>query len=324
MAFIQLPGFIVTPPLSDAGEARIRYNDSTKDIEASIDGGAYLPIGDGGVGGGDMFKATYDPTGVNGDAFDMANMVDNIAGAGKLALTNAERLRLVDFGGAGFPGVVPDPGVSTGLFLRDDGTFAAGTGEINLGANVGGGAGEVFRDKTGVTINFKTLVNGAGIGLTNGADTITLTSTISPGPLRYVVGTAIITANALGVTYVSAAGVGTITIPPGVILSSIRINGTAAELAAGTFIVRLVDAGATFNQSEATALYPAIRYIDRAGIIVPGAPSAAAPYPARPIGGGLPTIQCEGLNGTGSAPVNGVDWVVGAMPPSDWTLMVNL
>ena len=32
-----------------------------------------------------------------------------------------------------------------------------GGGETNLGANVGGATGEIFRDKTGVTLNFKTI-----------------------------------------------------------------------------------------------------------------------------------------------------------------------
>lgn len=47
-------------------------------------------------------------------------------------------------------------------------------GETNLGANVGAGVGLVFRDKTGVTLNFKTLIAGAGITIVNGADDITI------------------------------------------------------------------------------------------------------------------------------------------------------
>ena len=52
-------------------------------------------------------------------------------------------------------------------------TVATG-GEVNLGANVGSGVGLVFRDKTGVTLNFKRLIQGANITLTNGADDITI------------------------------------------------------------------------------------------------------------------------------------------------------
>ena len=57
------------------------------------------------------------------------------------------------------------------------GSFVGGSGEANLGANVGSATGEVFRDKTDVTLNFKTFVGGTDISITNGADTITIDST---------------------------------------------------------------------------------------------------------------------------------------------------
>jgi len=47
-----------------------------------------------------------------------------------------------------------------------------GGGEANTGANVGGATGEVFRNKTGVTLNFKTISGSGGIVITNNADTI--------------------------------------------------------------------------------------------------------------------------------------------------------
>jgi hypothetical protein len=46
-------------------------------------------------------------------------------------------------------------------------------GEKNLGANVGAGLGW-FRDKTGITLNFRTAVQGASMLLTGAADTITV------------------------------------------------------------------------------------------------------------------------------------------------------
>lgn len=55
--------------------------------------------------------------------------------------------------------------------------FVSGTGEDNTGANVGVGTGNVFRDKTGVTLNFKTLIGGTNIVVTDNADDITLSST---------------------------------------------------------------------------------------------------------------------------------------------------
>jgi len=61
--------------------------------------------------------------------------------------------------------------------------FPAAGGEVNLGANVGAGTGLVFRDKTGVTLNFKSLLAGAGITITNNADDITITATGGGGGL---------------------------------------------------------------------------------------------------------------------------------------------
>jgi len=52
-----------------------------------------------------------------------------------------------------------------------------GGGEDNTGANVGSGTGLVFRDKTGVIINFKTLLQGSNITLTDNADDITIAAT---------------------------------------------------------------------------------------------------------------------------------------------------
>lgn len=51
-------------------------------------------------------------------------------------------------------------------------------GETDVdGANVGGAEGEIFRDKTGTTLNFKTLNAGANITITNNADTIDIAAT---------------------------------------------------------------------------------------------------------------------------------------------------
>ena len=47
-------------------------------------------------------------------------------------------------------------------------------GEVNTGANVGAGSGNVFRDKVGVVLNFKTLLQGTNIVITDNADDITI------------------------------------------------------------------------------------------------------------------------------------------------------
>ena len=46
--------------------------------------------------------------------------------------------------------------------------------DITLGANVGAGTGLIFRDKTGTVLNFKSLIAGTDIVVTNNADDITI------------------------------------------------------------------------------------------------------------------------------------------------------
>jgi hypothetical protein len=56
-------------------------------------------------------------------------------------------------------------------------TLAAGTGDITAGANVGTGAGQIFKDKTGTTLNFKRLIAGTNVTVTNGTNDVTIDST---------------------------------------------------------------------------------------------------------------------------------------------------
>lgn len=51
-------------------------------------------------------------------------------------------------------------------------SVAAGFGEINLSANVGGGEGEIYRDKTNATLNLKTLTGSGAVTITNGSNTV--------------------------------------------------------------------------------------------------------------------------------------------------------
>lgn len=56
-----------------------------------------------------------------------------------------------------------------------------GSGEANTAANVGTGTGLVFRDKTSVTLNLKTIKAGTGVTITNNTDDITLDATGAGG-----------------------------------------------------------------------------------------------------------------------------------------------
>ena len=65
-------------------------------------------------------------------------------------------------------------GVSDVVFIRDDGT--AGGGDITNGANVGGEA-EVFKQKVGSILQFRTLEAGTNVSIVQNANTITINST---------------------------------------------------------------------------------------------------------------------------------------------------
>jgi len=61
-------------------------------------------------------------------------------------------------------------------------TAGLGGGDIGTAANVGTGTGLIFRDEMPVgTLNFKSLKQGAGIAITNGADDITIACTVAAG-----------------------------------------------------------------------------------------------------------------------------------------------
>jgi hypothetical protein len=62
---------------------------------------------------------------------------------------------------------------SNGQILLSGGS---GGGEVNLVANVGAGTGLVFRDKTTATLNFKSLIGGTNVTVTDGTDDITISA----------------------------------------------------------------------------------------------------------------------------------------------------
>lgn len=55
-----------------------------------------------------------------------------------------------------------------------------GGGEANTGNNVGAGAGLVFRDKLGVTLNFRSILAGLGVSVATIGDTVSISSTSAP------------------------------------------------------------------------------------------------------------------------------------------------
>lgn len=65
---------------------------------------------------------------------------------------------------------------------------AAGGGEVNSGANTGTGVG-VYRSKSGVVLQFKSLIAGTGITITPAADDITITASGSAPAWGSITGT---------------------------------------------------------------------------------------------------------------------------------------
>lgn len=82
-------------------------------------------------------------------------------------------------------GTNPNDGTGDDLrsaFLKVNDNFqllATIGGETNIGANVGGGSGQVYSGKTNETLNFRTLAAGAGIALDQANNVITIRNTYS-------------------------------------------------------------------------------------------------------------------------------------------------
>jgi hypothetical protein len=121
--------------------------------------------------------------------------------------------------------------------------------------------------------------------------------------IRYSAGSgATVVASDTGVTFSKAAGVGTLTIPTGVEVFSVIINGVTADLdASDNFTVRVTFSGSEWNNTDADTLFPKAMVMDRTTVGF-GGPTTGLPYNLRDAGDAGISIQVTAL-GSGSMDV---------------------
>lgn len=135
------------------------------------------PVGDKGLdgaGSGDMVAATYDPTGVSGDAFDMANMAE---AADAKVMTAAERTKL---GYLTATGAIDLDAVNSRVNALDSAVVLKGGWDASAGTFPGGGtaqAGESWQVTTAGTVDGVAFsLNDRVIAIVDNASTTTYAS----------------------------------------------------------------------------------------------------------------------------------------------------
>ena len=93
----------------------------------------------------------------------------DLAGGTDLTLSDGDILVLINTGG--------DPDELINGVWYEVSRSGAAVGEINTASNVGGGAGLLYKQKTGVDLEFKTVLAGTGISVDNNASDITVNAT---------------------------------------------------------------------------------------------------------------------------------------------------
>ena len=93
----------------------------------------------------------------------------DLSGDADLTLTAGNTLILVNIGG--------DPDTSANGIWYELARSGSAVGEVNTASNVGTGAGDVYKQKTGVDLELKTILAGSGISVTNNVSDITIAAT---------------------------------------------------------------------------------------------------------------------------------------------------
>jgi hypothetical protein len=120
--------------------------------------------------------------------------------------------------------------------------------------------------------------NGSALSVDENGQIILVESGSGTGPFRYTINDgASVTASGLGVTYSVTSGVGTFTIPPGVLLFSARVKGETADLVGDNFVVEF-DYGAEGNNTDVDDVFPASIQIINSASEQLGGPTDALPF----------------------------------------------
>lgn len=156
----------------------------------------------------------------------------------------------------------------------------SGIGEVNTASNQGGGE-ELFIQKTGVDLEFKTIVAGSNITLTPGANTLTIASSGGGSSFAWY--------NAGNNVFVYSSGTNTTTSKSAGLLTingnndeirSFRFVGGASDLNSGELTIRIDNNGAQdgvdYNTSDLNSIWPHISVQNRT-VVLPSDPYQQKP-----------------------------------------------
>ncbi len=177
------------------------FRNAANNLSISAGGSAQLLVGTSGntlygttrIGAADtsLYRQAAGSIRTGGDlTVDGSLGIGTTAPSGKLDVDGDVRMLGATSGYAGFQAPAVGPNViwtlptadgSNGQVLETNGSGVlqwrtlSAVGETNDGANVGAGAGQIYRDKTGTTINLKTIAAGSTrLSVTNNANDVTL------------------------------------------------------------------------------------------------------------------------------------------------------
>lgn len=186
-----------------------------------------------------------------------------------------------------------------------------GSGEANTASNQGGGEG-LFIQKTGVDLEFKTLIAGTDVTFDVTSDTITINSTGGGGGTSfawYDAGNGVFV-YASDTNTTTSKSVGLVTIDGNNDeIRSFRFVGGASDLSSGELIIRIDNNGAQdgtdYNTSDVDSIWPFIGFQNR-NVVLPTDPYQQRPDDAgdsinvfneRFASSGRVTVKITGLSG---------------------------